>query len=97
MPFDTLEPLPDACLSDPSAPCFYWHLKLAALNGHRDRLSAEQLEFVGVVSRRRDTSGGWHQPNEIGLLASVDEQDADPELTPILQALVNRDRLEFLG
>ena len=30
-------------------------------------------------------------------LASVTEQDADPEHTAILQALVNRVRLEFLG
>jgi tRNA(Phe) wybutosine-synthesizing methylase Tyw3 len=33
----------------------------------------------------------------ISLLASVDEQDADAEFAGILQALVNRDRLEFLG
>ena len=51
---------PDRCLSDPSAPCFYWHLKLKALNGGRDRLSDEELEFVGV-SRHRDRSR-WHEP-----------------------------------
>jgi hypothetical protein len=33
----------------------------------------------------------------ISLLASVDEQDADAEFAGIVQALVNRDRLEFLG
>jgi len=31
------------------------------------------------------------------LLASAGEQDADAEFTGILQALVNRDRPEFLG
>jgi len=38
---------PDAC-SDPSAPCAYWHLKLHALNGGRDKLSERELTFVGV-------------------------------------------------
>ena len=31
------------------------------------------------------------------ILGSVDEQDVDAELTGTLQALVTRDRLEFLG
>jgi hypothetical protein len=46
---DSIERLaPDACRSDPSAPCAYWHLKFHALNGGRDKLSQRDLEFVGV-------------------------------------------------
>ena len=52
---------PDACLVDRPAPCFYWHLKQRALNGERDKLSDEELEFVGV-GRRRRRPGGWHEP-----------------------------------
>jgi hypothetical protein len=94
--FDGLEPLaPDACRSDPAAPCYYLHLKRRALNGERDKLSARELAFVGIFPpRRRD---GWCQPGESSGLFAVDEQDADPELTSVLQALVNRERLEFLG
>ena len=51
---------PDRCLSDPSAPCFYWHTKVRALNGGRDTLTDRELEFVGV-SRRRSRSG-WQEP-----------------------------------
>jgi hypothetical protein len=32
----------------------YWCCKVAALNGHRDRLTDEALGFVGVVRDRRD-------------------------------------------
>ena len=47
--FDVLEPpAPDACRSDPYAPCVYWHLKLRALNGGRDKLSERELTFVGI-------------------------------------------------
>jgi hypothetical protein len=91
------EPLqPDACRSDPSAPCRYYHLLLRALNGERDRLSARELEFVGILPPRR-RGDGWHQPNEIRFPASVDERDVDAGTVAILQALVKRDRLEFLG
>jgi hypothetical protein len=46
-----------------AAPCIYWHTKVAALNGGRDKLTDEELEFVGVgnVPATRDTSGGWIQ------------------------------------
>ncbi len=75
-------------------PCFYWHQKLAALNGGRSKMSERELEFVGIFPpRRRD---GWYQPGEVLILGSVDEQDADPEFTAVLQAL-SQSRLEFLG
>ena len=52
--FHELEPFgPDACLVDRNPPCRYYHTKLRALNGERDTLTDEELEFVGV-SRRRD-------------------------------------------
>jgi hypothetical protein len=41
----------------------YGHLKAKAVNGGRDRLSPDELAFVGVVAPPRDTPGGWHQPN----------------------------------
>ena len=52
---------PDACRSDRNAPCRYWHTKVAALNGQRDTLTDEELEFVGVAPRRRNRSA-WHAP-----------------------------------
>jgi hypothetical protein len=60
--FDALESLaPDACRSDPSAPCFYWHLKLHALNGGRDKLAQRELTFVGVDTWPIVTPG-WRSP-----------------------------------
>ena len=86
-------------------PCFglsacYAHLKTAALNGGRDRLSPEELAFVGVGGvPRRDTSGGWHQA---GNLAGPIGEELSAEEQFMLAALMavdapNRDRLEFLG
>jgi hypothetical protein len=93
---------PDRCRSDPCAVCSYWHLKQQALNGGRDKLSPEQLEFVGVVLRRRDVSGGWHQPSD-----SLSSYELDSPLsalsaedTAILQSLMNAghaDRVGFMG
>jgi transposase len=47
-------------------------------SGGRAKLSREQLEFVGVVARRRDPSGGWHQPDELVPLQPLYEVDAEP-------------------
>jgi hypothetical protein len=55
-------------------------------------LSDRGHEFVGVGCYVR-SHDGRQQPGEFAVLASVDEQEADP----ILQPLVNRPRLEFLG
>jgi hypothetical protein len=86
-------------------PCFglsacYADLKAAALNGGRDKLSAEELEFVGLgASRRRDTSDGWHQA---GSLAGLIGDHLSAEDAAMLAALMEvdvpaRERLEFLG
>jgi hypothetical protein len=48
----------DALGSDRCAPCAYWHLKLEALNGGRDKLSPDELEFVGVTSTPHEVTGG---------------------------------------
>jgi hypothetical protein len=54
--------------------------------------------YYGVVSWRRDTTGGWHQPAD-----STYELDSilSAEDTALLQALMNagtsQERLEFLG
>jgi hypothetical protein len=88
---------PDRCRSDPCAPCTYWHLKKAALNGGRDRLSREQLEFVGVGGwAPGPTPGGWHQPDTLPAHLSPDAamlRDAlmDIEDTP------GQERMRFLG
>ena len=51
--FDGLDPLsPDVCHTDRSAPRWYWHTKLKALNGGRDKLKPEELEFVGAAQER---------------------------------------------
>ena len=44
---------PDPCPLDRHAP-FYFHLKMRALNGDRDKLTDEEREFV--------RSNGWHEP-----------------------------------
>lgn len=61
------------------------------MNGGRDRLSQRELEYVGFGDFRRDTSGGWHQPDTI--------PDHLPPNSALLFALmdIDRDRLEFLG
>ena len=63
------------------------------------QLSERDLTFVGIGGPLH--APGWHSVSEFGLFASVDEQDLDPDLGPAfaatLQALVSRDRLEFLA
>jgi hypothetical protein len=90
---DAIDPLgPDACRSDPSAPCLYWHLKLHALNGGRGKLSQRDLDFVGVgvTPPLRD---GWRSP------AGLYVDEFDDEVDPVLKALarLGGSRLEFLG
>jgi hypothetical protein len=91
--FDGLVPIgPDACLSDPSAPCYYLHLKRRALNGERTKLSRRELELVGV-GVTPPSERGWRNPSGLYL----DEWDTAAD--PVLQALasVGASRLEFLG
>jgi hypothetical protein len=102
--YELIYPLgPDRCKSDGCAPCAYWHTKVQALNGGRDKLSAEELEFVGVGSGvRTPDTGGWRQPGEFSILSPI-ELDADlPERdVELLQSLISvgtsQERLEFLG
>ena len=64
---DAIDPLaPDACRSDPSAPCHYFHLKLRALNGDRDELSDRERAFVGVDAWPINTPG-WRSPTGLFL------------------------------
>ena len=70
----------------PQTPC---------LSGGRDKLSERELTFVGIGGPLH--TPGWRSVSEFGLFASVDEQDLDPAFAATLQALVNRDRLEFLA
>jgi hypothetical protein len=87
VPFEILEPLaPDACRSDPSAPCHYWHLKLRALNGGRDKLSRWELDFVGVDVGPIHTPGGWQTPN----LPSTDVWDLGADLSEEQSAVLHR-------
>jgi hypothetical protein len=90
---DILEPLaPDACRHDPSAPCYYLHLKRRALNGERSRFSERELEFVGVNTGPLITPG-WRSPTGLYL------DEFDGEVDPIQRALamLGQPRLEFLG
>ena len=92
--FDALEPLaPDACRSDPSAPCVYWHLKLHALKGGRDKLSPRELEFVGVNTGPISTPG-WHAPTGLFLELFSDLPELSAEVSATLHALMD---IEFLG
>jgi hypothetical protein len=97
--FDALDPLgPDACRSDPSAPCAYWHLKLHALNGGRDKLSHRDLEFVGVDTSPIVTPG-WRSPTGLYLDGPLEGFGLSAEHSAALHAImpVGRERLEFLG
>lgn len=97
-----MEPLaPDACRSDRTAPCFYWHLKVAALNGGWDKLTAEDRAFVGVeVSSHRATPNGWRSPIA-SLIAELGAGVSSADVK-VLERLAGMDdprqeRLEFLG
>ena len=98
--FDALEPLaPDACRSDPSAPCFYLHLKRRALNGERDKLSRRDLEFVGVDTWPVVTPG-WRSPVGLYLDDPLEGFGLSPETSAALHAIMSvgsQGRLEFLG
>ena len=100
--FDALEPLaPDACRSDPSAPCHYWHLKLDALNGGWAKLTDEERAFVGVeVNEHAGPRDGWR--SQIALVIDrLGGQMPSADLR-MLERLAGMDtppqeRLEFLG
>jgi hypothetical protein len=77
----------------------YGHIKKAALNGGRDRLTEDELAFIGVTksSRTATRPDGWRQPN-----TAMFEIEAvlSPEDSGMLQALMNAgsvDPVEFLA
>jgi len=83
-------------------PCFglsacYGHLKAAALNGGRDKLTDEERAFVGVgASRRREGLGGCASPPTPPTSST---RSCSAEDTGLLQALMNAghaDRVEFM-
>jgi hypothetical protein len=91
---DSIEPLaPDACRSDPSAPCAYWHTKLHALNGGRDKLSRRDLDFVGVDTWPINTPG-WHAPTGLFLDLWSDLPELSAEDSAVLRSMMD---IEFLG
>jgi hypothetical protein len=90
---------PDRCRSDRCAPCYYHHLKIQALNGGRDKLSPDELEFVGEGVSARVRSGGWHQPDD---LAGLNGDQLSAEDSAMLAALMDtgdpgQERMRFLG
>ena len=97
--FDALEPLaPDACRSDPSAPCFYWHTKIHALNGGRDKLSERELTFVGVDTWPIVTPGcarrrGLYLDDSLEAFGLTGEDSA---ALHAIMSIDSRERLEFL-
>jgi hypothetical protein len=91
---DSIEPLaPDACRSDPSAPCAYWHLKLHALNGGRDKLSGRELAFVGVDTWPLNTPG-WSSPTALYQDDPLDGFGLAPEQVALLRSVMD---IEFLA
>jgi hypothetical protein len=98
--FDVLEPLaPNACRSDPSAPCFYWHTKVEALNGGRDKLSERERAFIGVEVWPIKHAGLGFADGAVpgrsprGLRASAEDSAA----LHAIMSLGSQERLEFLG
>jgi hypothetical protein len=104
---DAIEPLaPDACRDDHSAPCYCLHLKNRALNGERQKLSAEELEFVGVGNREHaHGSDGWHSITGLLWMTSADANDVEGDKIDaaivkayrFLGMVPPQDRLGFLG
>jgi hypothetical protein len=98
--FDAIEPLaPDACRSDPSVPCAYWHTKLHALNSGRDKLSQRDLDFVGVGVWPINTPG-WASPTGLYLNDPLEGFGLSAEDSAALHAILavgSRERLEFPG
>jgi hypothetical protein len=76
----------------------YWEIKCRALNGHRDRLTAEQLGFVGVVSDvgEHDHDAGtrvpaWLQPtNPSNIDKQLEELERLRDIAPGWFALARR-------
>jgi len=92
--FDVLEPLaPDACRSDPSAPWAYWHTKVHALNGGRDKMSQRDLTFVGVDTWPINTPG-WRSPTGPFLDDPLDAFGLSAADSAVLRSLMD---IEFLG
>ena len=99
-PFDVLAPLaPDACRSDPSEPCFYWHTKVEALNGGREKLPERERAFVGVDAWPINTPG-WRSPTGLYLDDPLEGFGLSAEDSAALQSLMSvgsQAALEFLG
>jgi hypothetical protein len=93
---DSIEPLaPDAAAPIPRRPApAYWHLKLHALNGGRDKLSQRELEFVGVGASVRTRSDGWRQPDGLHLNDPLEGFGVSAEDSAVLHSLMD---IEFLG
>ena len=90
MQYESVWPIgPDRCKDDRCAACYYLHLKRRALNGGRDRLSDEELAYVGIGVPSRDTSGGWHQPNDIAAVF-LDQLSAEVALASSLRGSAER-------
>jgi hypothetical protein len=95
----------DACRSDPSASCVYWHTKLRALAG--ELLSEDELRFVGLVQECPDRGGWQNAASHLELLYRQHDHDRDElstEDSAVLSALMaietvdlSQERLEFLG
>ena len=97
--YELIWPLgPDRCRSDRCAPCTYWHTKKLALNGGRDKLSPDELEFVGVgMNQHAGSSGGWHQPNDLVIGDQLSAQDQAMLAALMDTGDVGQERMRFLG
>lgn len=95
----------DACRSDPSAACRYWHLKRRALAG--ELLSEDELRFVGLTEEGSDR-GGWQNAATHLELLYRDHDDGREEMSTedsaLLSALMaietvdlGRERLDIIG
>ncbi len=91
----------DACRSDASASCVYWHTKKRAMAGAT--LTPEQLQFVGFDEQPKPRDGWksaatnleviYHDRDEL----SSEDSETLAALMAIESVELNRERLEFLG
>ena len=72
----------------------YWCCKVAATNGHRSKLSEEQLPFVGLASEpeREPDRGGWSSSRSRSRLLELEEELArQRDVMPGYFALARKD------
>jgi hypothetical protein len=87
--YDLVSLGPDACLSDTSAACRYWHLKCRVLRGAN--VTPDELRFVGFAQECPDRGGWRNAATSLGILYHDDREELSSEDSAMLSALMSID------